>query len=161
MKNVKDAISNHLSIENTTVRAAPDQKQKITEQTTSAILQNINTNWKGASKDWLASALNAFALRAIKLWKKGQNSKVKSDPDTESQSSRSSKKQRLTARKGETEDSRAQGNNITIQYISSNNMHLVKQCLRQGATSESQLPLDLEICMIEVRLDDTTRIRCQ
>jgi hypothetical protein len=38
-------------------------------------------------------------------------------------------------------------------------MLLVKRSLRQGITSQSRPPLDLETCMIEVRLDDTTHIR--
>jgi hypothetical protein len=160
MKTVKDAISDHLSFENTTARATPEQKHKITEQAASAILQNTNVNWKDASENWLASALNAFAPRAIKQWKKGQNSKGgKPEQDTESRSSRSSKKRRLDARQGENKESRAQGNDIKIQQIPSNNMLSAKRSLRQGATSQSRPPLDLETCMIEVRLDDTTHIR--
>jgi hypothetical protein len=160
IKIVKGAISDHLSSEDTTVRATPEQKHKITKQATSAILQNTNTNWKDASEDWLAGALDAFAPRAIKLWKKVQNCKGgKPEQDSESRSSRSSKKRRLDTRQRENEKSRAQGIDVTIQHISSNNMHSAKRSLRRGATSQNRPPLDLETCMIEVRPDDTTRIR--
>jgi hypothetical protein len=58
MKNIKDAISDHLSFENTMVRATPEQKHKIAKQAATAILQNTNANWKDVSEDWLITMEN-------------------------------------------------------------------------------------------------------
>ena len=161
MKNIKDAISNHLSFENTMVRATSEQKHKIAKQAATAILQNTNANWKDASEKWLVDALTVFAPRAIKLWKKGQNGKGgRSEPDEESQSSISSKKRRLNAKQEGNEESRAKGNDITIQHIPRNNRHSAKQSqFNKLQHLKSRPPLDLETCMIEVTLDDATRVR--
>jgi Zn-dependent membrane protease YugP len=45
MENIKDAISDHLSLENTTVRAISEQKHKIAKQATTSILQNTDAKW--------------------------------------------------------------------------------------------------------------------
>jgi hypothetical protein len=160
MKNIKDAISDNLS-EKTTVRATSEQKHKIAKQAATAILQNTNAGWKDASEKWLVDALTVFAPRAIKLWKKGQNGKGgRSEPDEESQSSISSKKRRLNGKQEGNEESRAKGNDIKIQHTPRNNGHSAKQSQSyKSQHPKGRPPLDLETCMIEVILDDATRVR--
>jgi hypothetical protein len=109
-------------------------------------------------------ALLAFTRRAIKLWKKGLNRKGER-PEADgfgegSSSSSSAKRRKLNAGQEGDKESRAKGNDLVIEHIPRNNRPLAKQSqFNKLQHLKGRPPLDLETCMIEVTLDDATRVR--
>ena len=163
MKTIKDAIPNHLPVENLMVRATLEQKRKIAEQATTAILKNVNANWKDASEKWLMDALLAFTRRAIKLWKKGLNRRGER-PEADgfgegSSSSSSAKRRKLNAGQEGDKESRAKGNDLVIEHIPSDNKSSSRRFrFNKPLHPISQHPQHLDTFSIEVTLEDGTCI---
>jgi hypothetical protein len=163
IKIIKDAIPNHLPVENRTVRASLNQRRQIAEQAATAILNDVNDDWKDASEEWLVDALLTFTRRAIKLWKKGLNRKGEralSDGHGEGSSSSSSpKRQKLNARQEGDKESCAKRNDLVIKHIPNDNKPLSKRFrfdrLLHPISQHSQ---NLDTFSIEVTLKNGTCI---
>jgi hypothetical protein len=162
IKIVKDAIPNHLPVENLMVRATLEQKRKIAEQAATAILNGVNTDWKDASEEWLMDALLTFTRRVIKLWKKGLNRKVeRSKPDKlgeGSSSSSSAKRRKVNARQEGGKESYAKGNDLVIDQSPKDNSPLSGQLRFDKLLQPSQHSQNLDTFSIEVTLKDGTCI---